>query len=298
MTPRPSAQVDAVEGAAEGAEAVAVGGADEEEVVVAGPLGAAARSRGGNRRRSGPPSRPSKATGAGSWGTPSTQTARSLFSRRVVDALDQVPGERRDRRPPSRPRPTSASWCGGPGSRPIRRRRRSPRRATRRPGISTVPSIGTPARLRVQPQPSPSPLGQIDSIGSASPRRRSACRPGASISRRGPSRTTSRQPGRRVVRASSRPRSRSQRTQKALAGRADLGARRAEHQRLAVEADVAPALAQVAVAAQRHRAGRQGQVGRSVAGAAPGNRADRHPPQPNRPARVRPGALLSAAWPR
>jgi hypothetical protein len=60
-----------------------------------------------------------------------------------------------------------------------------------------VPSIGTPARLRVQPQPLP--LGQIDSIGSHSPSHRLARRPRASISSAGPSKRTSRPPGRSAV---------------------------------------------------------------------------------------------------
>jgi hypothetical protein len=64
----------------------------------------------------------------------------------------------------------------------------------------------------------------------------------------------------------------------ALTGRADLGPRRAEHQGLAVEADVAPALAQAAVAPERHPAGRQREGGAILAGAAPGNRAVRHAP--------------------
>ena len=116
-----------------------------------------------------------------------------------------------------------------------------PETCQRLPGISTVPSIGTPARLRVQPQPEP--LGQIDSIGAISPRHRLACRPRASISTSGPSIVTSRLPGRSVVRASWRRPWRSQITQERLAERADLGAGRAEHQLLAEDADVAPALA-------------------------------------------------------
>ncbi len=58
----------------------------------------------------------------------------------------------------------------------------------------------------------------------------------------------------------------------------DLGLRRAEHQLLAVEADVAPPLAQAAFAPQRHRAGGQRQVGTSRPRAAPGNVAPRHRP--------------------
>ena len=81
----------------------------------------------------------------------------------------------------------------------------------RRPPASIVPLIGTPARLRVQPQPLP--LGQIASTGAHSPSLRLARSPRASISRRAPSIVTSRLPGRRLVWARRRRSRRSHRTQ-------------------------------------------------------------------------------------
>ena len=122
-----------------------------------------------------------------------------------------------------------------------------------------MPSIGTPARLRVQPQPEP--LGQIVSIGAHSPSRRLARRPGESISSAGPVHPHLAAAGaQRRAGVVAAPLAVPEHPER-LAERADLGPRGAEHQLLAEDADVAPALAGLAVAAQRHRAGGQGQVG-------------------------------------
>ena len=189
MTPRALGQRRAVEGAAEGAEAVAVGGADEEEVVVAGPLGAGGEVEAG---AVGEADRVEAVEGdrRGLVGDAVDPDGALAALGRVVDPLDQVPGERRGRRPPSRPRPTSASWCAGPGSRPIRRRRRGPRAAGAVPASRPWPCIGTPARLRVQPQPV---RRSGRSIRSARPRRGSdrhagRARRSAGGDRRGPPR--------------------------------------------------------------------------------------------------------------
>ena len=209
-------------------------------------------------------------------GSPSTQIARSLLAGRVVDPLDQVPGDgaavgARCRRPP-----TSASWCGAGGSRPTRRRRRAPRSAS---GVRQPRSCRRSGRRRACGS-SPSRRRWGRSLRSARTRRGAGWR--AARARRsrgcGPSILTSRLPGRRWCGRAAGAARRSQSTQNDWLSGPTCGPRRAEHQLLAEDADVAPALAVLAVGAQRHRPGRQGQVGSAAPGPAPRNLPRRHRP--------------------
>ena len=228
ITPRPSASVEAAEGAAEGAEAVAVGGADEEEVVVAVVLGARPRTSrtravGEARSRRGRRS----VTGAGSRGTPSTQIAALAALGRVVDALDQVPGDAAAvGGAPDPGRPVPAGVAGLVAGRfvvdaPARDRAAPPRHLDRALDRHPGPLAG----------PAPAARRWGRSIRSARPRRAAGRRAGRA--------RRSRAGGRRASPRGCRAAARCGRAAaplavpedpEALAGRPDLGARRAEHQ--------------------------------------------------------------------
>ena len=232
------------------------------------------RSRAGPRRRAR--CRPCRGSGpdAGSLRL-AVDPDRPLAVRgRVVDALDQVPGEARGRRPRARPRPTSASWCGAGGSRRTRRRRREPR---------------SPSACR-GPRPSPRP-GPRPACGSSPSRSRwgRSLRSGRTGRAAGwPAAPASRSRARAVHPhlAAARPQHRARvvaaplavpHHPEGLAERPDLGPRRAQHHLVAEDADVAPALAQsdrrgVAASVREEAAGR---AGRSPARATGSERSHR-----------------------
>jgi hypothetical protein len=99
-------QVGAAERAGEGAEAVAIGGAEEEEVVVAGALGAAGEGQAGGVGEVDRVEAFEDDRGRLVGGAVDPDGALAALGR-VVDALDQVPATAR----PSAAVPTPADQC-------------------------------------------------------------------------------------------------------------------------------------------------------------------------------------------
>src|SRR5215207_5533851 len=260
-------QGGAVEGAGEGAEAVAVAGADEEEVLVAGVgrLGDELERRAGgelDRVEAAEADRgrlvrdavdPDRALAAPGW---------------VVDALDQVPGERAavgGLADPGRPEPAGLALVV----------------AGRLVVDALCRDLPAPARhldhaldRDAGALAGPAPAGAAGADGFD--RRRlaegeaGAQAGGVDLQPRPvhPHLAAAGAQGRvgAVAAALAVPHH-----PEGLAQRTDLGPRRAQHQLLAEEADVAPALARLAVAPQRHRTGGEGQVGPVAPRPAPGD---------------------------
>ena len=205
---------------------------------------------------------PRKATGAGSLRLAVDPDRPLAALGRVVDALDEVPGDARGRRlraDPGRPAPARVALVVAgrlvvDAAAATSQRRPAPRPF---PRSASPPACGS----------SPSRRRWGRSLRSAAPRRGAGWRAGPASRSRAAARPSSPRGcrgaawcGRRVgaPRGPDHP--------ERLAERADLGPRRAEHQLLGEDADVAPALAQLPVAPQRHRPGGSGRSGRSVPG--------------------------------
>src|SRR5882757_4619894 len=239
-------QVEAFQGTGEGAESVPVGAADEEEVVVAGSLGAAGEREVGavGEGDSVEALKGDRGRLVGSAVDPDRALA---VRRRIVDALDQVPGDRAAvGGGPDAGGPAPAGVAGLVAGRFVVDAEALDREATSRdldraldrhacPLAGPAPTAAAGAdrfdRLGLAEAQVGVEAGCVDQEAGAVEDHLAAAGAQGGVGELAALLTVPEDP-------------------EGLAGRPDSGPRRAEHQRLAVEADVAPALAQVAVAAQ------------------------------------------------